>query len=212
DTLDGGADNDRLYGEGGNDLLIGGEGNDRLNGGVGADSLIGDAGNDRLYGGEGSDTLVGESGVDWLSGDKGDDILIGGTGNDQLRGGVGSDIYHIARGDGGDRITDLGGQDRVLFDGSIAHDQLWFSRSSDNLKVSLIGTDNHIQISDWFSNMESRIEVFEIDDGQFLYDQQVQQLVDAMAAFAPPASGQLNLADEYKTSLEPVIAASWLSS
>jgi hypothetical protein len=37
----------------------------------------------------------------------------------------------------------------------------------------------------------------------------VQNLVDAMAAFAPPAPGQTTLPPEYASQLNPVIAANW---
>jgi hypothetical protein len=30
-----------------------------------------------------------------------------------------------------------------------------------------------------------------------------------MAAFAPPAAGQTTLPDDYRTALQPVIAANW---
>lgn len=42
-----------------------------------------------------------------------------------------------------------------------------------------------------------------------LLDSQVQGLVDAMAAFAPPAPGQTTLPANYQASLQPLIAANW---
>jgi hypothetical protein len=40
-------------------------------------------------------------------------------------------------------------------------------------------------------------------------DTQVDLLVNAMAAFAPPAVGQTTLSATYQSALNPVIAASW---
>ncbi len=37
----------------------------------------------------------------------------------------------------------------------------------------------------------------------------IYQLVQAMAAFAPPASGEFDLPVDYRAELEPVIAANW---
>jgi hypothetical protein len=37
----------------------------------------------------------------------------------------------------------------------------------------------------------------------------VENLVQAMAAFSPPAAGETTLPPAYQTSLEPVIAANW---
>jgi Ca2+-binding RTX toxin-like protein len=72
DALDGGAGNDKLYGDasgrdnglGGQDILHGGSGNDELHGGRGNDQLFGDSGNDLLHGGPGNDMLDGGHGTD----------------------------------------------------------------------------------------------------------------------------------------------------
>jgi hypothetical protein len=37
----------------------------------------------------------------------------------------------------------------------------------------------------------------------------VDQLVQAMAAFAPPGAGELDLSPQLRSDLEPVLAASW---
>jgi hypothetical protein len=54
-----GSDNDTLYGNGGDDILITAAGNDYLDGGDGADQLAGGGGNDALHGGAGNDVLQG---------------------------------------------------------------------------------------------------------------------------------------------------------
>jgi Ca2+-binding RTX toxin-like protein len=56
DTITGGAQADRLYGEGGNDTLNGAGGNDTLDGGAGNDILIGGGGVTAAAGGVGNDT------------------------------------------------------------------------------------------------------------------------------------------------------------
>lgn len=86
DILNGGAGEDFLFGEGGNDtlagnadsdLLAGGAGNDNLQGGPGDDVLLGGANRDQLFGGLGDDLLIGGSDQDSLFGGDGDDIVIG---------------------------------------------------------------------------------------------------------------------------------------
>jgi Ca2+-binding RTX toxin-like protein len=69
-------DNDRLYGDYGNDVVDGGAGDDRLYGDYGDDVLDGGAGDDRLYGGYGDDVLVGGLGDDRLNGDSGVDRVL----------------------------------------------------------------------------------------------------------------------------------------
>src|SRR3954453_16831283 len=62
--LDGGPDNDRIFGNDGPDRLIGGPGSDQLAAGDGDDSLNGD---DALSEGEDSDTLAAGPGTDTLN-------------------------------------------------------------------------------------------------------------------------------------------------
>jgi hypothetical protein len=42
-----------------------------------------------------------------------------------------------------------------------------------------------------------------------LIDTQVQNLVQAMASFVPPAPGQTTLPQAYQNSLAPLLAADW---
>jgi Ca2+-binding RTX toxin-like protein len=65
----GGAGNDTVFGERGNDILRGGAGNDRLYGGIGDDVLEGGPGNDLLSGGFGADSIDGGEGSDFVRGD-----------------------------------------------------------------------------------------------------------------------------------------------
>ncbi|MNL87699.1 hypothetical protein D3C87_2169800 [compost metagenome] len=53
------------------------------------------------------------------------------------------------------------------------------------------------------------MERFATADGKQLLDSQVDLLVSAMAAFAPPAPGQTTLGADYQASLSTVIAANW---
>jgi len=92
DLLDGGADDDMIWGEAGDDILAGGLGNDHLWGQAGNDILGGGSGEDNLMGGDGADLLVGGTGFDGLWGEAGNDILDGGLEFDYLYGQDGNDI------------------------------------------------------------------------------------------------------------------------
>jgi Ca2+-binding RTX toxin-like protein len=212
DTLIGGAGRDRLVGGAGDDTLEGGGGRDRLVGGAGDDALEGGAGRDRLVGGAGDDNLKGGGGRDRLAGGAGDDTLTGGAGRDRLTGGTGDDVYRFGRGAAQDTIDDFdttGSVDRVEVGAGIAADQLWFSQSSSDLLVNVMGTSDRIRVQNWYTSNDYRTEEFHIADGSVLMENQVQQLVDAMAAFNPPAAGQLTLPPDLQTRLEPVITSSW---
>ena len=60
------------------------------------------------------------------------------------------------------------------------------------------------------SGSANHVEQFKTSDGKTLLDSQVQNLVSAMAAFAPPAAGQTTLPANYATALAPVLAANWV--
>jgi trimeric autotransporter adhesin len=96
-TLYGGtADDDVMYGYGGNDTLWGNIGNDTIFGGAGNDYLRGLDGDDIIYGEAGDDILAGNKGNNILDGGAGNDTLHGGgSGNNLLKGGVGDDTYWL---------------------------------------------------------------------------------------------------------------------
>lgn len=131
DVLDGGAGNDRIYGDVGNDVITGGTGDDRLFGDRqsneneinqgnapfvaldgsfdGNDTIFGGSGSDTIFGGGGNDTINGGTEDDLIWGDgplngayHGKDIIEGGSGNDQIIGGGNDDL--ITGGDGEDQL------------------------------------------------------------------------------------------------------------
>ena len=110
-TLHGGAANDILTGDDGDDRVSGGEGNDLLGGRGGQDVIAGGTGADWIHGGAGQDSLHGAAGSDDLQGEDGDDLLAGGAGDDSLCGHMGQD--HLVAGAGNDSLSG-GDQDDVL--------------------------------------------------------------------------------------------------
>lgn len=111
DTIVGGAGDDTIYGEFGDDLIDGNRGSDTLFGGSGDDRLDGGKDNDTLYGGDGDDALTGGAGDDLLDAGDGDDFVSGGTGNDTLLGGAGDD--GLIAGDGDNLIIGGDGHDYI---------------------------------------------------------------------------------------------------
>jgi Ca2+-binding RTX toxin-like protein len=73
----------------------------------------------------------------------------------------------------------------------------------------VIGTSDKLTINNWYSGNQYHVEQFKTADGHSLLDSQVENLVQAMAAFSPPAAGQTTLPSNYQTALQPVIAANW---
>ena len=200
-TLGANTENLALMGAG----AINGAGNALANvllGNDAANSLSGLGGNDTLDGGDGADTLLGGAG---------DDRYAGGWGADTLTdtATASNDVYAWGRGEGADTLSDAGGIDRLEVLSGVAEDQLWLRRVGSNLELSVIGTADRLTITGWYTNPAKRIESFHLADGQALQATQVQRLVDAMAAFAPPGAGQTTLPPAYQSALQPVIAPNW---
>ncbi|AHF69935.1 hypothetical protein PCH70_47820 [Pseudomonas cichorii JBC1] len=160
-----------------------------------------------------ANVLTGNAAANSLSGGAGNDTLDGRGGADTLTGGAGNDTYILGRGYGVDTLVEndstSGNTDVARFMDGIATDQLWFRKVSNNLEVSIIGTSDALVIRDWYSGAATHVEQFKTSNGKTLLDSKVQGLVDAMAAFSPPAAGQLTLPDNYKEQLSSVIAANW---
>lgn len=162
----GGAGNDRLIGNVGDNKLFANAGNDFLSGGHGNDQLYGQAGDDNLAGGNGADLLVGSGGNDLLRGQAGNDTLDGGRGADILSGGTGSDrfvfksIY--------DSTVDPSGQDIILDFSSRQKDKIDLSAidadflRSGKQKFSFIGTED-------FHGLAGELRYATIDGGTTVF-------------------------------------------
>jgi Ca2+-binding RTX toxin-like protein len=231
DTLNGGTGADSMVGGAGNDVYYldntadkiteaANEGNDTVNSsltltlGANLENLVltGTAAVNGT-GNELSNSLVGNAAVNLLTGAAGNDTLDGGAGNDTLTGGVGNDTYVLGRGYGTELIVEndaaSGNTDVLQFMPGITSDQIWFRHVGNDLEVSIIGTSDKATLQNWYLGNQYHLEQFKTSDGKTLLDSKVQDLVSAMASFAPPAAGQTTLPDSYLTSLSPVIAADW---
>ncbi|ROS05075.1 hemolysin type calcium-binding protein [Sinobacterium caligoides] len=182
------------------DRLMGTIGDDVVHGGQGHDLLFGQAGNDRLEGGAGNDTLTGDAGAD---------LLIGDSMTETVEGG--SDTYLFAEGDGADVIFNhddsVDSIDTAVFEEASLHD-LWFSRADDNLQINRVGSDDSVEVSRWFEDESFELDQIEVD-GAVLLNNQVDLLVNAMAAFeAPDGVGDV-VPQEVKDELQVALAEAW---
>jgi Ca2+-binding RTX toxin-like protein len=157
--------------------------------------------------------LTGNNAANTLDGGAGADTLDGGAGADRLVGGTGGDTYLFDRGDGADLIVEqdvtAGVTDTLKFGAGIDASQIWLRRNGNALELQLIGTSDKVTISDWYLGTSRRVESIQIASGATLTDTRVQNLVQAMAAFSPPAAGQTSLSASYHRALDGVIAANW---
>ena len=221
-VLDGGAGADTLSGGAGSDTYVvdniadvviekASQGTDTVNTSV-THTLAANVENLNLKGAAAING-TGNALINIINGNAAANTLSGGAGNDTLNGGAGNDTYLFGRGDGADVITDTDATkknaDVLKFGAGIAADQLWFSRAGTDLAVSVIGTNDKVSVKGWFASANNQIEKLQVAKGQSLLNTQVLNLVNAMAAFAPPAFGQTTLSAKAATALKPVIAANW---
>jgi Ca2+-binding RTX toxin-like protein len=231
DLLDGGTGNDTMRGGLGDDTYLVDSASDVLteNSGEGIDTVrssvprtLGDnfehlvltgSGNINATGNALANVLGGNGGANTLTGNAGNDTLDGAAGADILIGGTGNDTYVLGRGYGADSVQEndatAANTDVLQLLAGVTIDQLWFRKASNNLEVSIIGTTDKATISSWYKGGQYHVEQFRTADGRTLLDSNVQNLVNAMAAFAPPAAGQTTLPANYQNTLVPVIAANW---
>jgi len=237
-TLTSGAGNDTLDGGAGNDTMLGGAGDDSYFVNVASDVVTENAneGTDTInsavtwtlgnnvenlaltgtaaINGTGNalaNTLVGNSAANTLTGGEGADTYWGAAGNDALTdtSTTSADVYRFGRGDAQDTLRDSGGSDRLEFLSGIASDQIWLRRVGSDLEVSVIGTADRMLVNNWYGSTANRIETMRTSGGSQLLDSSVQALVNAMAAFAPPALGQTTLLPDYRSALGATITANW---
>ena len=176
--------------------------------------LTGNAGNNTLtlYGSfnDGTQyTLSGGDGNDVINGNLGNDLIYGGTGNDILSGSAYNDSYYFHLGDGKDTIIDAG--DQVSYNHlylnyssgdtlGINANQLWLTRSGNNLELSVIDhPDEGITLTGWYAKSISYpkqqqqygISSIHSHDGKTLTYDRVQALVDSMASYTSSHDGAI---------------------
>lgn len=137
--------------------------------------------------------------------------MSGGKGNDRLSGYAGSDTYLFSLGDGPDVNNDYaeayGKTDRIVFS-DVSSENLWLSRDGGDLLLNTVGSDDQIRIESWYVDSRYQIEQIAASDAVLL-SAQVNQLVDAMAAFAVPAGSASDLTPTIREELAVTMAASW---
>ncbi|RED43085.1 calcium-binding protein, partial [Aestuariispira insulae] len=160
---------------------------------------------------DGNDVLEAGAMGATLSGGAGIDKLIGGTGNDTLVGGSGSDEYGLTRGGGQDRIIDVSGlADEMAFDADIAYDQVWLERIGSDLRLTIIGTNDTVTITNWYANSSYRLELFQAS-GLTMTSAGADLLVEAMADtdFSPVGYGGTSLPTDLRNDLDDAFQLAW---
>lgn len=231
DQIDGGAGFDTLQGhKRGSNILI--ESNfanlssiEMIDGGAGYDTLFTGAGDDildfsngplisnieKIDVGGGNDTIIGTAGDDVISGGSGNDTISGGAGDDTLTGSSGDDSYLFSLGDGNDVVNNNDSNnasvDELHFTDA-EYDDLWISRSGDDLIVDIVGSNDNVQINDWFTRTSDQLDAIYAGD-RVLLSNQVDQLVNAMAAYDVPYGVGAVVPHDAQTALDSTLISVW---
>ena len=158
-----------------------------------------------------NNVLTGNSATNLLSGANGNDTLRGNAGNDSVNGGGGNDTYRFGRGEGQDLLQDNGGSaDTIAYDLGINALDLVISRQANNLRLSIHGSTDYVTVQNWYTSLSNRTETIQAGDGQTLLSTQVDQLIQAMAAFSQQSGLTWDQAiDQRPQDVQAVLAASW---
>jgi Ca2+-binding RTX toxin-like protein len=149
-----------------------------------------------------------------LTGNRASNVLAGGIGNDTLKGNGGNDTYLFNRGDGRDRIVDsdstTDNTDTLLFGSDICPTDLMLSRQANDLRLAIYGSHDQVTIQNWYADPANQTESIQAGNGQCLANTQVEQLIQAMAAFSTETglSWEQALA-ERPQDVQLILAANW---
>lgn len=118
----------------------------------------------------------------------------------------------FAVGDGQDVINNLSNtpdtDTDVLSLEGIVRENLWLSRNGSDLVIDVTGSEDSVTIQGWYANSAQQLDVIQAG-GSSLYANQVDNLVNAMAAFGAPAGGEIDLTTVQRDQLNTVISANW---
>ncbi|MES2354835.1 MAG: hypothetical protein V4568_10645 [Pseudomonadota bacterium] len=156
--------------------------------------------------GAGQNTVTLGNGADTVNLTGGSSTVTLGNGNDKIQTVGGNHMIHM--GQGKETLVNIGATDIVDLGASIATNQLWFRQSDSNLIVSVLGSSEKLTVSNWYDDPSHQVSEF-IAGGHVLHGSDVQNLVQAMAAFSAPSSSQTQYTAKEQTALAPVLAANW---
>lgn len=128
-------------------------------------------------------TVTGSDQNDKYSGFDGNDIYYAKKGNDIIKDYSGNDIYLFAEGDGWDSITDSDGNDIIKLGAGITKNDVIFTKTDNNLSISLKNTEESITLNSWFSKPKYQIEKTELSDGSYMTNQDINLLIQEMSSF-----------------------------
>ena len=97
----------------------------------------------------------------------------------------------------------------LRFGADTSSDALWFQRVGQDLQITELGVGGTVTAKNWYAASPARPFAIFGGDGKSISSSGVDQLVQAMAAFAPPAPGATSYTPAEQQALAPLLAANW---
>lgn len=112
----------------------------------------------------------------------------------------------------GHGVNDLefrGSMGQLVFGQDISPERLWFQHAGQDLQISVIGSQQEVTLHNWYASTPERPRDIMTGDRHRLLENDVENLVQAMAAFAPAAPATMTFGAAEQQALQPVLAANW---
>jgi hypothetical protein len=142
----------------------------------------------------------------------GETLTSGGFANTVLAGGSDAANYLVNPGDGDVTIANANGASQLEFGAGISDNQLWFTQSGNDLLVNVLGTQDQVDIQNWFSGGANAQLAEIVDDTANEVDAGLNQLIAAMATFDannPAFNPETATLMPNDNNLQAAIAAAW---
>lgn len=198
----------------GNNVIVGnidkltvGHGNNTIKeSGTFTQMKVGDGNNNIVTSGEMSTVEVGNGNNDIVASGRMPKVKVGDGSNNIV---VSGNMPTVEIGHGVNDLEFSGEMGRLVFGKDISPDRLWFQHEGQDLQISVIGSKQEVTLHNWYASPSERPGDIMAGDGHRLMDSDVEHLVQAMAAFAPPAPATATFGDVEQQRLQPVLAANW---
>jgi hypothetical protein len=108
-------------------------------------------------------------------------------------------------------VQDSGGTaDKIQYDSGIDPLDLVISRQANDLRLSIHGSTDYVTVQNWYTSSANRTETIQAGNGEVLLSTQVDQLIQAMAAFTQQTGLTWDQAiDQQPAQAQAIVAASW---
>lgn len=175
------------------------------------DDEIHDLGFNTIYSGAGSDTIY-NAGFDLIDTGEGDDVISSNYCN-TITGGAGDDTYIMLDGNGTNIISDSSGNDKIILDGGINKGNVaLYIDAGSNLILdygSSLGSAQAIVLA----QSSTPIERVQLSDGEYISNNDINQLIQNMTAYATANSIEFTNISSVKSNqdLMNLVASSWHS-